>query len=817
MYLSISLLLAVSAATSTAQAPIFHLDFNEASGSVTTTELVSGTNLPIFNAFNRPERIPANFGQALRLDGYSTYIRNTGFPIQGYAGRLTVEAWYATEAFTFEPGAIIQSQSGNNGFKLQVNSIGAVAFSFSFNGQLRNLVTNSRLAPYRWHHIVAVVDGIIGNVTIYVDNESWLSSNFSPNSTINSADATLWVGKSALNQVFAGFSLNTLNGALDDLKVYNTALTVDEIAAHYAQATQLEAPLSIDPDVRHAGDYLRPRYHPMPNTSWTNEPYGLTYYDGKYHLFFQKNPNGPYLYFMHWGHLSSPDLITWTEEPIALAPFAGFDSFGVWSGTTAFDPNGEPTIFYTGVNGASAGIGVARPIDEDLRRWQRVPGNPVIPSAPGGFPHLDFRDPYIFQRNGLYYMVVGSGLANNGGGILFTYTSTDLNIWTMAQPIFSSTDFIHHGTFWEMPSFFPMNENDYAFVVTPLFQGQPADVIYWVGSFDGQRFTPYDNTARNFELISQNLLAPAIGRDQNGQWTSIGIIPDDRAVNLQIEAGWRHIFSIPRQLRLLEDHRTLAAIPHPHLCRLRLDSVVITNRSILANTPGNLSEFRSNQAELDIEIRVPANGQTYVDVFKSENNQERTSIILDRLNGQIGLDRSVSSPYSTVENIRYHSYDFNPSGIVKLRVFLDHSVVEVFVDDKMSFSARAYPGPASNRVDVRGPNSAAEILTFKGYQLGDKENLYPDLVCPADVFSRVAELPSFNKLHVFPNPVQNQLIIQNEVLYPAEVVITDLYGRTHGDVRMEGNVLNVRHLSAGVYVLTMHQRNDVFIARFIKQ
>jgi beta-fructofuranosidase len=815
--LFVALLITASVAISSAQEPTFHLGFNEPSGTVTTTELVSGTTFQLFNAFDRPERIPANFGHALRLDGYSTYLRDPGFPIQSYSSQLTVEAWYATEAFTFEPGAIIHSQLGNNGFKLQVNAIGSLAFSFSFNGQLRNLVTNRRLTPYRWHHIVVVVDGIAGKVTIYVDNESWLSSNFSPNATLDAANTTLWVGKSALNQVFSGFSLNTLNGALDELKVYNTALTANQIAAHFAQATQLEAALSIDPNVRHAGDYLRPRYHPMPNTSWTNEPYGLTYYGGKYHLFFQKNPNGPYLYFMHWGHLSSPDLVTWTEEPIALAPFVGFDNFGVWSGTTAFAPNGEPTIFYTGVNGISAGIGMARPLDQDLRRWQRVPNNPVIPSAPGGFPHLDFRDPYIFQRNGLYYMVVGSGLANNGGGILFTYTSTDLNQWTPVQPIFSSTDVMRHGTFWEMPAFFPVNDNDYVFVVTPLFQGQPADVIYWVGSFDGQVFTPYDLTARNFELIGQNLLAPAIGRDQDGQWTSIGIIPDDRAVDLQIEAGWRHVFSLPRQLRLLDDHRTLAAIPHPHLCRLRLDSVVISNRNISANTQGNLSEFQSNQAELVIDIRVPPNGQTYVDVFKSENNQERTSIILDRLNGQIGLDRSVSSPYATVENIRYQNYTFNTSGIVKLRIFLDRSVIEVFVDDTATFSARAYPGPNSNRVDVRGLNSPTEILSFKGYPLGDKENLYPDLVCPTELTSTRSAVPVMNKLPVFPNPVQDQLFLQNEGLNPTEVIITDLYGRIQDKARLEGNVLHVRHLPSGVYLLTMYHGNSVYVARFIKQ
>ncbi len=817
LILTASLFLPVTLA---GQTPIFHLSFDEENGATTATEQVSGSVLSIRNTFNRPERIPANFGNALRLDGYSTYIADLNYFIQDYTDKLTIEAWYATEAFTKEPAAIIQSQSNDGGFKLQTNSFGQLILSYYFNGQERSLKPNRRLTPYQWHHIVATVDAAAGEANIYVDGENWLSHNFAENSSLNSTQSTLWVGKSSLNQVFAGFSLNTLNGAIDDIKVYNDVLAEEQILAHYQLATASEVDLFIDPNIRHADDYLRPQYHPMPNTSWTNEPYGLTYYEGKYHLFFQKNPNGPYLYFMHWGHLSSPDLVSWTEERIPLAPSFGFDDFGVWSGTTAFDSNGDPVIFYTGVDGQKAGIGSAYPLDDGLIEWEENNANPLIPNPPPNYFSLDFRDPYVFEKDGLYYMVVGSGLSNNGGGILFTYTSTDLESWTLVTPLFQSSDFVNHGTFWEMPAMVPFNETDYALVVTPQFPGAPADVIYWTGTFDGTTFNPHDSEPKRLEHLSKNLLAPAFGRDEEGRWTYIGIIPEDRDVGLQIEAGWRHTFSIPRLARLLDDGVTLSAIPHPNLCRLRMDSTTVTNRAIAANTSNNLPEFSGTQCELAFDLNFASAEIINLQVYKHPNSSEKTSVVLDKGNNRIGLDRTQSSPYPTVEDLRYQHYIFNPAGDVEARIFLDHSTLEVFVDNLVVFSSRVYPSEASDLIDITVEGGEAVLGEFKGYQLDSKENTFSDISCPpgnlpGGLYTSTIELPEQQQIRVFPNPATNFLYLKSEVAN--KVRIFDTRGRLLAFYPEATEEICLQNFEAGVYILHLENKYGVFTSKIIKE
>ena len=480
---------------------------------------------------------------------------------------------------------------------------------------------------------------------------------------------------------------------------------------------------------------------------------------------------------MHWGHLSSPDLVTWKEEPVALAPSPGFDNFGVWSGTTILDDNGEVALFYTGVDGSKAGIGLATPLDSTLTQWEKERNNPLIPNPPPNFFSLDFRDPYVFKKDDLFYMIVGSGLSNDGGGILFTYTSPDLKSWTLVPPLFQSADFVQHGTFWEMPAMFEIEPGTYALVVTPQFPGAPADVIYWTGSFDGNTFQPYQENAKTLELLSEKLLAPAFGQDEDGRWTYIGIIPDDRDVALQIEAGWRHTFSLPRVTRLLEDNQTLATIPHPNLCRLRLDTMEVSDLTINANTPDNLSGFSGNQSELNFDLNFSTADYLEIQVLKNGNGTEKTSIILDRGNNRIGLDRRQSSPYPTVEDLKFQDYIFNATGDVEVRIFLDHSVLEVFVDQLVAFSARVYPREGSQGVDITTPSGQFLLNSFRGHQLGNKADFFTAIVCaedtlPDQLYTGTNDLLEDYQISIYPNPASKSLYLELDQSIQGPVLVS---------------------------------------------
>jgi beta-fructofuranosidase len=802
---------------------LFHLDFEEGSGTTTTEEQINGTTFNINNHFNRPERINGVVGAALRMDGWSTYIHESDFSLNGISNQMTIEAWYATECFTKESAAIIELSVLDAGFYLSVSPFGELNFSYHLDGNTFLHNTSNRLTTYQWHHIVAVINLDENYTSIFVDNELWLTSANANNNTITTAAGNLFVGKRALNQTFDIFSTNTLNGALADVKIYANALTATEIADHFNAFGNPAADLAIDPAVRHEGDYLRPQYHPMPNTVWTNEPYGLTYWNGQYHLFFQKNPNGPYLHFMHWGHLSSPDLVTWTEEDVMLRPDPGWDDFGIWSGATTFDQNGNPVIFYTGVDGQKAGIGSAHYLDDDLIRWEKTAGNPHIPNPPSGFNHMDFRDPFLFKEGDWWYLIVGSGIANETGGILFSYKSMDLINWETISPIFNHTDVIKHGIFWEMPSFFELEEDKYMLNITPVpVPGKKADALYWIGSFVNEDFVPTQENAFNLELFGEHLLAPAFGKDENQQHTYIGIIPEDRSVATQVAAGWRQTFSLPRVIRLLEDEVHVGQVPHPNLCRLRGNETSVNNRTIQPNSNFNLPEYSGNQSELYFKIYAPADNEFRIQVFKNEAATAFTAIRFDKENNRILLDRTNSSPYDTEEDIRFGNYTFNSNDSIEVRIFIDHSVLEVFVDELVVFSARVYPGEESDKIDLVTLDSAIVLVEYKAWDLGAKEMNYPDITClpenlPPDLYTGITAYLQKHNLKVYPNPAVDFIQLEGDHTLDS-IRISDLQGKlVFQQYTSAGDKIDVSDLPKGAYVLEIWIRGEQDALLFVKE
>ena len=960
---------------------LMHFPFNEASGTPFVTEKVTNTQFPLQNIFTFPERIPAVQGSALRLDGYSTYAEHA-FNVNGISNQMTIEAWYATEAFPpstdgdrrpIEGGAIISQISNNGGFALEVGPYGNVSLDFYADGQKYEVSTPQSIEKYVWNHIVATIDLAARQAKIYVNGSLWKTASLAAHNALNFANVPMYIGRHNATALFSGFNLTTLNGALDDLKVYNGTLTAEEVSARYtafappavaetlfedfegqdyapwtvagaAFGTQpaagalggqhpvtgyrgnrfansfhegdasqgtlrspaftieqdlinfligggnhpgkaeirllvdgrvvrsatgknsetlvaeswnvsefkganaqievvdsvtggwghiladhitfsnpqdlLEADLFIDPAIRHAGDYLRPQYHPMPNTSWTNEPYGLTYYKGKYHLFFQKNPSGPYLFFMHWGHLSSPDLVHWEEEKIVMGPSPGFDNFGTWSGATIMGPNGEPVIFYTGVDEAKAGIGVAFPQDDNLIEWEKYQGNPVIANSPSGY--LDFRDPFLWKDGDTYYMIVGGGLANNGGGALPTYKSTDLLNWTRINALFSNSNLEESGFFWEMPLFYPLNDQgEYILAVTPLYDGKPANVVYWVGKWEKERFTPYFKTPKLLDASNNNTLAPAIGRDAEGRITYIGIIPETRNVDDQIRAGWRHAFSLPRVLRLLEDS-TVGHYPHPNLCRLRTNEIAISNRTVENGSKLNLPEFGGNQLNLSFTIKADSASRFSLQVLKNAEGSQFTSFVFDLEKNLIALDTRYAHEQEAQEEYTASEYIFDYQEEINVEVFVDHSIVEVFIDNLLVLSTRAYPAETSQLVDLVVSKGAVEVVEAKQWTMqamGSEtgmETCEPEFLPAA--FRELPEEPEPTGLKkneelrasikLYPNPAQDVLNLTLPAQEEVEVAVLSMNGRVvkAEKVRSSKHQIHTAGLPEGLYLIRVKGR-----------
>lgn len=812
--LSLTWVLFLMAAVAVAQ-PVAQFKFDETSGTQTTIESVSGTSFSIHNNFNKPERIGGIDGSALRFDGWSTWIERD-FTIPGVSNKLTIECWYATESFTAANSAIISHENANSGFTLEVEPYGKLVFIFWADETRYVLVTDQVLEKYKWNHIVATVDLTEQLAKIYVNGEVWKEAALSSHNNVSLFNGNLYIGRDTDYQEFSGFPLVMMNGALDELSIYNVALTSSQVVSRFNIYASVAVDLTIDPATRHSGDHLRPRYHAMPNTSWTNESYGLIYYNGLYHLFFQKNPNGPYLYFMHWGHLTSTDLVTWTEEKIALSPSPGFDSQGIWSGTTIMNSDGVPVILYTGVNGVKAGIGLATSSDNNLENWSKSISNPVIPEAPTNVKHLDFRDPYVWSHNGSYYMIVGSGLQFSGGGYLFTYKSADLIHWTPIDRLYNDTNTDRSGLFWEMPFFRQLNDKDWILSVTPTPSNVRARTIYWIGKFENEKFVPYDKNPKSLELINENLLAPAIGSDEANRLVYLGIIPEDRSVDDQVKAGWRHLFSLPRSIRLLSDS-TIGQIPHPNLCRLRENEVVVSSKAIAKGSQGNLNEISGTQLELQAEIQADSASIFTLQLLKNNDGSEVTSLQFDLQNNKIKLDRSHSTQSLAAKDIREAKYVFDYHEPVKVRLFIDHSTLEVFIDNLVVFSCRVYPSKIeSDKFDLIVQSGAVNISELRKWDMKDmKGNTIVD-VCDIDpselpvklrkevlphIVTGLREAESLRQIEIYPNPARTEISFNGLTTKDFFVRLFSIDGKHIGSYQSKSGRLglNVSAIPAGCY------------------
>ena len=237
------------------------------------------------------------------------------------------------------------------------------------------------------------------------------------------AQAPLRLATAPTDTKILDFTINRLNGAFDLVAVYPEALS-DEQRALLPRPSEIPdaAASLVVPDSRFATDPLRPRVHALPPANWTNEPHGLIRIGDTWHLFYQRTPNGPFKTLMHWGHMSSRDLLEWENHQDALAPELqsddfGFDMKGIWSGHVIAD-GGKAFAFYTSVNHgdrlAASNPGVAMAISEDpqLKQWKKQ--GPIVNSRGA----KDIRDPFLWKEGNTWHMIIGAAL-ESGGGLMY--------------------------------------------------------------------------------------------------------------------------------------------------------------------------------------------------------------------------------------------------------------------------------------------------------------------------------------------------------------------------------------------------------------
>ena len=699
-----------------AQDIIAHWGFDEGTGAI-TNESVSNTPFTIQSKWPVVEWVNGISNKAMRTDGYSVWASGTmagNLPVNN----ITITAWVALEVYPVTNSAVWAQfdETNKQGAWMGIDKFGRLTVEFGSNGAVQSFVAPASLEHYKWNYLVVNIDAANGTITGYVNAVKVIDQIFTSGPITWPSNKSTLIGKYPKNEMIGLYNTNTMNAIIDEVALYGSLLTQNNITQLYQQNNPAAAPDMRTPATRFANDFLRPKYHPIPASNWCNESHGLIYYEGKYHLFYQKNGNGGYLFQQNWGHLVSNNLLQWQEVQPALWPQPGWDNYGEWSGHIIMDQNNVPTIFYTGVDGVKAGIGKASPLAVDLETWHKSLSNPIIPAAPASIPNKDFRDPYLFNEGGFWYMIVGSGLQSPNVGNVFLYKSTDLNNWQFQGIMYQGNNAQYNaGVFWEMPVFYKFG-NKYMLMVNKTPENNsPARDFYWVGNFANNVFTPDNTRAQNLELINW-LLSPSVNTDAAGRVTAIGIVPDMLPSSEQYKNGYANLFSLPRQWDM--QNNQLIQKPHPALSQLRSDSVVFSNVNITPSGAGFLGTTNGFQKEIRASITAdPLTQQAGFIIEQNASGTEYTKIYYDYYYGEISLDRTHHSTNANVPgNLQSTSFTpSNPLAPIDWHIYIDGSVVEVFINDTYTFSFRIYPTDAgSNKIDLfaTGATATANVTAW---------------------------------------------------------------------------------------------------------
>lgn len=451
-----------------------------------------------------------------------------------------------------------------------------------------------------------------------------------------------------------------------------------------------------------ANDPQRPTYHFLPPANWMNDPNGVIQWRGQYHLFYQYNPNGAFWGTIHWGHAVSRDLVHWRHLPIALAPTPGGpDAMGCFSGC-AVSHDGVPTLIYTGVTGAHYETQVqclATSEDDDLLTWQKR-GQPVIPAPPNGLDVPGFRDPYVWREADSWYAVVGSGIPDSGGTV-FLYRSQDLIEWEYLNPLLVS-DPVESGKMWECPNFFALGDK-HILIISPL---PLHEVHYMIGTYANHRFTPEIKGKLDTRGI---LYAPLTMFDEQGRCLMWAWLNEERSVEAQIAAGWSGVQTIPRLLSLLPDGN-LGIQPVPEIQALRRQRYHFADPGV-----GILSMVRGDALEVIGEFE-PNGAQCGLLVRCSPNGEEQTSIYYDPHKSQIVVDRRQSSADLPLDLLEV-PFDLSEVESLKLHIFLDRSVMEIFVNGRTTIASRIYPSRADSLGIGVTAEDGAQIKTLDVWEM----------------------------------------------------------------------------------------------------
>lgn len=444
-------------------------------------------------------------------------------------------------------------------------------------------------------------------------------------------------------------------------------------------------------------DLHRPSYHFLPAANWMNDPNGVIQWQGRYHLFYQYNPDGAYHANMHWGHAVSDDLVRWRELPIAIAPTPDSpDQGGIFSGCMV-DKSGTPVAVYTGVNDDySVQTQCLALGNDDLTEWRKHPRNPVVGDVPAQLGQSrDFRDPFVWREDDAWYMTLSSHIVGVGGAVLL-YRSADLVDWEYLHPLYVG-ERARNGRNFECANFFRLGDK-WVLIISVQWDQAPTNTIYLVGRLEGGRFVPESEGVYDAGYSYASLMH----LDESGRPLIYSWIREGWDADQQLAAGWSGVQAIPRVLSLDSQNRLLSH-PVPEIEKLRRRR----HRFAPSDTAPVDLAVRGLALDIAAEFDVSVAETCGIEVAVAPNGEEKAAIVYERDTGTLRIHRRYSHDDGAIDSAP-QGLPHRPDAVetLELRILLDGSVLEVIADGRARVTSRIYPSSADNQgVRVLAPTA----------------------------------------------------------------------------------------------------------------
>ncbi len=703
-------------------------------------------------------------GNALYMDGFSVSVETDDFDVPTTG--LTVSAWIAPRVFENINNYGDQSEAKGHprltsvisycnlemgqGFCFGYGRLGLWGIQLAlYNYDTAKTFVVGFYDPinavplYEWSHIAASFNGDTGYIALFFNGEKAYEDIIPElvNCEIVEGGDSLHIGEYSEPVTEFSIARQMPSGLLDEVRMYGSSLTPAAVKALYTDCAADGKPtldykeIALDPSV-YEGDRYRPQYHAIPPAVWMNEPHSPFYYKGRYHVFYQANPSGPYWSQIRWGHIVSDDMVHWKYVKDAVVPTAGICPEGVWTGGACIGPDGTPwlaitagTNLYGNSNHGGQNVAFAHaadPDDPDLTEWIVEDTLTITqPNDNSMGEREQFRDPFVWydDETEQYFMLVATSIPGSGGTANI-YTSQNMHEWEHHGYLYECPypEYNVAGEHWECVILLPVSTADGSTTKYVLFdcpqyaRGEDSPEVecyYWIGTFDKAscRFIPDSDEPRLFDIGTATFTGQngytfltdeerAAGKTYEQGRTVIYAIAQgkDAGTALNYYAGWAHNFAFPLELTLSDDGNEIIRTPIKEIQSLYGE--VLYDYSGDGKTAdeinSEISNIRGDTLRIDMEFEIAPTAGEYAAKLgvrynpnTSSEGTERTFI--DFSNGKATIDRLQSTLRPGVVTKSLHSYDYGETKSFTVTVLLDRSMLEVYINGTVSGTARIYP------------------------------------------------------------------------------------------------------------------------------